>query len=110
MKIVTEFLREKGSIFSDFRAIKKELLATKKQLEIYSGCDTNRHFISVFIVRQKNRFILKDANLLDELKGRLIALEEHNFKQNILLITGDICSKSAKFLKENNWKIYNDFV
>ncbi|MBI3873679.1 MAG: hypothetical protein HY307_01470 [Arcobacter sp.] len=110
MKSVTEFLSEKGFIFSDFRKIGKQALNTKKQIDIFSGCDIKNHFISVFIVRQKNRFISKDATVLNELKEKLILLEDHNFKQNILLITGDICGKSTKYLSSNNWKIYNDFV
>lgn len=110
MKSVTEFLGGKGFIFSDFRRIEKQTLNTKKQIGIYSACDIKNHFISIFIVKQKNRFISKDAIALNELKEKLTLLEDHNFKQNILLITGDICGKSTKYLSLNNWKIHNDFV
>lgn len=110
MKEITEFLRENGFLFSDFKVIKKELLNTKKQIDIYCGCDTKKHYISVFIVRQKSRFILKDAQILNLLKDKLADLEEHNFKHNLLIIKNEICSKSKTYLNENNWKIYNDFV
>ena len=110
MKIVTELLGKNGFIFSDFRNITRSSLGTRKQIDIYSGCDTKNHYISVFAVNQKNRFISKDAISLNELKNKLSVLENHNFKVNILIIKHDICGKSIKYLTENNWKIYNDFV
>lgn len=110
MKRVTEFLGGKGFIFSDFKAIKPSQLESKKKIEIYSGCDIKNHFISVFVFEQKARFILKNAKELEVLKDRLKLLEDHNFKSNLLLIKGEICSKSIKELQNNNWKIYNDFM
>ena len=110
MKKVTEFLATKGFIFSDFRKIEPKSLGTKKKIEIFSGCDIKNHFISIFIVNQKSRFVLKNGLELEELKEKLKILEDHNFKQNILFISGEICSKSVKYLKTLNWTIYHDFV
>lgn len=110
MKRVTEFLATKGFLFSDFKVIKPSQLESKKKIEIYSGCDIKKHFISVFVVEQKARFILKNAKELEILRDRLKLLEDHNFKQNLLLIKGDICSKSINELQNDNWKIYNDFM
>jgi hypothetical protein len=110
MKRVTEFLATKGFLFSDFKGIKLSQLESKKKIEIYSGCDTKKHFISVFVVEQKARFILKNAKELELLRDRLKLVEEHNFKQNLLLIKGEMCSKSIKALESDNWKIYNDFM
>ena len=110
MKRVTEFLATKGFLFSDFKTISPSQLGSKKKIEIFSGCDIKKHFISVFVVEQKARFILKNAKELELLKEKLKLLEEHNFKQNLLLIKGEICSKSLKTLENDNWKIYNDFM
>ena len=110
MKRVTEFLATKGFLFSEFKSIKPKELETKKKIEIYSGCDLNKHFISVFVVEQKARFILKNAKELELLRDKLKLLEGHNFKYNLLLIKGEICSKSIKELQSDNWIIYNDFV
>jgi hypothetical protein len=110
MKRVTEFLGVKGFLFSDFKVIKPSQLDSKKKIEIYSGCDIKKHFVSIFVVEQKSRFVLKNAKELELLKDRLKLVENHNFKINLLLITGEICSKSIKELENNNWKIYNDFV
>ena len=110
MKKVTEFLALKGFIFSDFRKIELQKLGTKKKIEVFSGCDIKNHFISIFIVNQKSRFVLKNALELDDLKEKLKILEEHNFKQNILLISSEMCSKSCRYLNNLNWTIYHDFV
>lgn len=110
MKIVSEFLCANGFIFSDFRKITRDAIGTRKKIDIFSGCDIKNRFISVFIINQKNRFVSKDAIILNALKDNLINIEKHNFKLNLLIIKGDICSKSIKYLTENNWKIYNDFM
>ncbi len=110
MKRVTEFLASKGFLFSDFKVIYPSQLESRKKIEIYSGCDIKKQFVSVFVVEQKARFILKNAKELELLRDRLKLLEDHNFKVNLLLIAGEICSKSIKELESDNWKIYNDFV
>lgn len=110
MKRVTEFLATKGFLFSDFKSIQPTQLGSRKKIEIFSGCDIKKYFVSVFVVEQKGRFILKNVKEIELLRDRLKLLEEHNFKQNLLLIKGEICSKSLKTLESDNWKIYNDFM
>ncbi len=110
MKRVTEFLATKGFLFSDLKAIKTSQLGSRKKIEIYSGCDIKKHFISIFVVEQKARFVVKNGKELGLLRDKLKLVEEHNFKFNLLLIKGEICSKSIKELENDNWKIYNDFM
>ncbi len=110
MKRITEFLSSKGFLFSEFKTIQPKELGTKKQILIFSGCDIDNRFISIFVVEQKSRFILKDALGLQELQEKLKLFENHNYRMNLLLIHGEICSKSIKMLRENNWTIYNDFM
>jgi len=110
IKNITNILSKKGYIFSTFVAITPKQLGSRKQLNIYSGCDLNNHFISVFVVDQKSRFLVKNAMDLIILQNKLVDLEQHNFKTNILVISSTICSKAVDFLIKNGWKIYNDIV
>lgn len=110
MKQITEFLSQKGFLFTQFKAILPSALGSKKKIKIYSGISLDDKYISVFIVDQKSRFIQKDTIVLEELLAKLKILEDHNFRQNILIMNGDICSKSIKILQENNWTIFYDFM
>ncbi len=110
MKQITEFLGLKGFLFTEFKTILPSALGSKKKIKIYSGISLDHKYISVFIVDQKSRFIRKDVVALEDLLAKLKILEDHNFKQNILVISSDICSKSTKILQENNWTIFYDFM
>lgn len=110
MKRITEFLSIKGFLFSELKTIQPKELNSRKKIFIFSGCDLDNRFISIFVVEQKSRFVLKDSEELQLLQERLKLVEGHNFRMNLLLINGAICSKSITLLTENNWTIYNDFM
>jgi|GEM_PF-3116062 hypothetical protein len=110
MKLITEFLLSKNFLFSDFKEIRPRELSSRKKIKIYSGCDIKNHFVSIFILKQKSRFIMKNFNEIQALKEKLKLLENHNFRINLLLLEGEICSQSLKMLQKDNWVVYNDFV
>jgi len=53
---------------------------------------------------------MKNFNEIQALKEKLKLLENHNFRINLLLLEGEICSQSLKMLQKDNWVVYNDFV
>ena len=65
MKRVTEFLTTKGFLFSSFKVVNPSQLESRKKIEIYSGCDIQKHFVSIFVIEQKSRFVLKNAKNLN---------------------------------------------
>ena len=107
MKKITGLLQEKGYIFTIFEKIEPKLLKSRKKILIYTGIDIKKQYISVFIVEQKSRFLIKNAKEILLLHEKLISYKEHNFKKNIIFINSPLCSKAKSFLKENKWIVYD---
>lgn len=110
MKNVVEFFSKKKLIFKSLNEIDKALLKTRKKIKIYSSTDIDKNYHCIFIVEQKSRFLLKNAQDLDILDISLQKLENHNFKYKHLIISENICSKSVSYLEDRGWKFYHDFV
>jgi len=110
IKDITDFLSQKGYLFSSFVKIEPKQLNSRKKILIYSSIDTNKHFISIFVIEQKSRFLIKNVKEIMELQNRLVLKEDHNFKKNIVIVKTAICSKAVNYFKENKWIVYNDFM
>ena len=110
IKDITDFLSQKGYLFNSFVKIEPKQLNSRKKILIYSSIDTNKHFISVFVIEQKSRFLIKNAKEIIELQNRLVLKEDHCFKKNIVIVKTAICSKAVNYFKENKWIVYNDFM
>ncbi len=106
MKKIVEFFNKKRSIFKKLEKIDNRLLETKKRIEIYDGVDLKSYYYCIFYSKQKSRFVVKNANDLEDLFIKVISLKKHNYKKKILLIECQICSKAKKYLEEKGWKIY----
>ena len=110
IKELTSFLNTKGFLFSSFVNIEPKQINSRKKIQIFSACDIKKNFISIFIIDQKSRFLIKNAKEIVELKDRLVLKEDHNFKKNIFIIKSEVCSKATKHFKENKWIVYDDFM
>ena len=75
---------------------------TRKKIKVFLGTDVKDYFILIVKIDKKSRFVMKDAK---ELIDFVEALTEINFKykKRVLILSGEICSKSKQFLK--NWRI-----
>lgn len=110
MKNVVEFFSKKKLIFKSLNEIDKALLKTRKKIKIYTSTDVDKNYHSIFIVDQKSRFLLNNAESLYSLSMNLQKLENHNFKYKHLLIGTNICSKSVNYLQDRGWKLHHDFM
>jgi len=110
LKNVVEFFSLKKIFFKSLNKIDNSLLKTRKKILVYSGTDVGKNYHALFILNQKSRFLLKNAQSLDVLYGELQKLKNHNFKYKHLLIGKNICSKSILYLENLGWKIHYDFV
>ena len=110
IKELTGFLNEKGYLFKKVTTIEPKEIKSRKKICILSCTDINSHFVSIFIIDQKSRFLIKNAKEIIELKDRLILHEDHNFKKNIFIIKSEVCSKAINHFKESKWVVYNDFM
>ena len=75
---------------------------TRKKIKVFLGTDVKDYFILIVKIDKKSRFVMKDAK---ELIDFVEPLTEINFKykKRVLILNGEICSKSKQFLK--NWRI-----
>jgi hypothetical protein len=105
MKELVDTLRAKGLIYRKLIMIDKKGLKTRKKIEIYEAVDFERYYSAIFILRQKSRFLRKDADVLEELYARLKVLQDHNFKKKILLYDMPFCSKAQAQMKEEGWRL-----
>jgi len=110
LKDIVEFFSPKKIVFKSLNQIDNSLLKTRKKILIYSGTDVAKSYHALFVVSQKSRFLLKNAQSLEALYGELQKLKNHNFKYKHLLIGKNICSKTIHYLENLGWKIYYDFV
>jgi hypothetical protein len=110
IKDLTTYLGTKNFLFSKFDKIEPKQLNSRKKIDIYSSTDIKKHFISIFIINSKSRFLIKNAKEIIELQNRLVLFEGHNFKKNIIIIQSPLCSKAKQYLKENRWIVYDDFM
>lgn len=110
MKNITHFLSNKNYLFKKFNKIQAKELSSRKKILIYDTCDTNNSLISVFVIDQKSRFLMKNAQEIEILNNSLKLYKDHNFKKTLILISSPLCSKAKKYMKELKWKVYDDFM
>ncbi|WP_024953928.1 hypothetical protein [Sulfurospirillum arcachonense] len=110
MKDVVNYFSKKGVLFKDLNIIDKALLKTRKKIKIFCATDIKKNYHVIFIVNQKSRFLLKNAEDLGLLVENLQQLENHNFRYKHLVISGDMCSKAQNYLKDRGWQLHHDFM
>ncbi len=110
MKDITGYFLEKNILFKKIEEINIKDLGSRKKIDIFTATSVKREFYAIFILAAKSRFIRKNANELMVLCENLASFKEHNFKKKILLISSPLCSKSKKYLEENDWRIEIDFM
>ena len=103
MKRIVALLQKRGILFSTLTPIDPKLLKTRKKIEIYEGVDLGGYYVAIFAITQKSRFLRKNAEEIEELYRRLIALREHNFKKKILIYEMPLCSKAMAQMREAKW-------
>jgi len=110
MKELTSYLANKDYLFKKFDKIEPKLIGSRKKIDIYDCCNVNNSLISVYVINQKSRFLIKNAKELELLNSKLKEFKDHNFKKTLIVISSPLCSKAKKYMQELKWKIYDDFV
>lgn len=110
MKQLTEFLAKEGFIFKDFKLVEPKEIGSRKKIEIYDTNDINGYYVSVFLVNQKSRFLIKNAKEIELLRDKLSEVKNHKFKKNIFIVHSPMCSKAMHYFEEKNWIVYNGFM
>ncbi|MGD9554225.1 MAG: hypothetical protein AB7D96_00935 [Arcobacteraceae bacterium] len=109
MKELTHYFNEKNILFKSIKHVDPKELNSRKKIEIYVATGIDKNYYAIFILNSKSRFLKKNAEELIELCGKLADLQGHNFKKKILLIGSPLCSKAKEFLKDNEWKVHQDY-
>jgi DNA polymerase-3 subunit alpha len=67
--------------------------------------DMKNNYYLIVKLNKKSRFLMKDAKELLEFLAKIKKIKDINFKykKRVLLLSGEICSKTKEFLKE--WRI-----
>jgi hypothetical protein len=109
LKNLTGYFNTHNILFKEIQSIEPKALNSRKKIEIYAATGVDKNYYAIFIHDSKSRFIRKNAEELIELCGKLSDLQGHNFKKKILLISSPLCSKAKEFLKQNEWKVHQDY-
>jgi len=104
MREYVEYLQKRGLIFCSLEPFELLQIGSKKRFDVFVGVDTNGYYILLVVVKRKSRFLVKDADGVEEISQKIAAYLGHNFKKKILLIKAPLCSKAKDSLK--SWKIY----
>ncbi len=105
MKEIVDILRKKALIYKKLIMIDNKLLMTRKKIAVYEAVDFDRYYSAIFVLKQKSRFLRKDAEMIEVLYGRLKILQDHNFKKKLLLYDMPLCSKAQAQMKEQGWRL-----
>ena len=78
---------------------------TRKKIEVYLGTDMNDYYVLIVKLNKKSRFLKKDLKELFEFLSKIDRIKDINFKykKRVLILSGEICSKTKESLKE--WRI-----
>lgn len=109
MKDLITYYSKKNQIFTKIDEILPKELDSRKKIKIYDATTLDMKFFAIFVLDNKSRFLIKDANSLLELEKKLSFYVKHNFKIKELLIKGEICSKAKNYLKEHGFSVRVDF-
>ena len=107
MKEIVELLRSNGMLFKKLAPVDKKLLGTRKKIDIYEGVDLHSNYTAIFYLRQKSRFLRKNADDLESLFEKLKILHDHNYKKKLLLYDMPFCAKAQVLMKERGWRLIN---
>lgn len=111
MKEFTEFFREKKDlIFKNLEIVETKNLGSRKKIDIFSGTSLNSDYIAIFKIDSKSRFLIKNAQELEELFVKLKAYKGHNFKKKYAIINSPLCSKAKTLLEDLKWSVEIDFM
>jgi len=102
MNELNNFLFEKNIILKEIENITPK---TRKKIEIYLGVDLKNSYYLIIKLNKKSRFLMKDAKELLEFLSKIDRIKDINFKykKRVLILSGEICSKTKEFFKE--WRI-----
>jgi len=102
MNDLNDLLFQKNIVLKEIKNITPK---TRKKIEVYLGVDMKNSYYLIVKLNKKSRFLLKDAKELLEFLSQIDRIKEINFKykKRVLLLNGEICSKTKEFL--SNWRI-----
>jgi len=102
MNELNNFLFEKNIILKEIENITPK---TRKKIEIYLGVDLKNSYYLIIKLNKKSRFLMKDAKELLEFLSNIDRIKDINFKykKRVLILSGEICSKTKEFFKE--WRV-----
>lgn len=110
MKNLTNYFSRRNLLFKSLKEISPKELGSRKKIKIFSGIDLKDNYYVIFVLNGKTKFLKKDADNIIFLLNKLITQEQHNYKKKVLLISNPICLKAKNFLKQNLWRVDNDFM
>lgn len=107
---MVEYFATKKVLFTRLNRIEPPQLHVRKKIEIFYGTDKNQNYHSIYVLKQKSRFLMQNAHDIEQIDFLLQDFAGHNFKYKNILFHCAICSKSKQFLSQKGWSFYNDFV
>ena len=105
MQMVVDSLRKKGKIYKKMQEIPPKELGIRNKIRLYKATDINGYFWAIFAVSQKSRFLIKDAQKIEEIYHKLTLYFDHNFKNKIIFMDAPLCSKAKEALSQAGWKV-----
>jgi len=102
MNEMNNYLFENNIILKEIENITPK---TRKKIKIYLGVDIKNSYYLIVSFNKKSRILMKDAKELLEFLDKMVKIKNINFKykKRVLLLSGEICSKTKEFLKD--WRI-----
>jgi hypothetical protein len=103
MNELNELLLNKNIFLKEIENITPK---TRKKIEVYLGVDMENSYYLIVRINKKSRILMKDVKELLDFLSKIERIKHINFKykKRVLLLSGEICSKTKDFLKE--WRVF----
>ncbi len=105
MNEIVTLLQKQGMLFKRLEPIDPKTLNSRKKITIYEGVDLKSYYTAIFILRQKSRFLRKNADEIEALFETMKSLRDYAIKKKVLVYEMPFCSKAQALMKERGWRL-----
>lgn len=103
---ISKLCVREGLLLQKFQTLDIASFTRSRSYGAYFGVDLKSYNVLLFMRDAKSRFVMRDAEFLLSLASDISANLGKVVKKRVLFYNSQMCSKSAKFLKENGFSLH----
>ena len=105
---------KKNIHFELFETFNEDIYPVEKEFPLLENIDVEfkifKNSYQTQFEDNKTKILRKECEFFESIYEKCKEIKQHNFAIKALFCNTTFCSKALNELKENKWKIYNDFM